>query len=350
MYLYLNHKVSIFIPFLLLKQYAFILIFLFLFPTLELSNSVWALATAGMIPKYTKVFDTTLYPSKTLRDNYSYISSDPLTQCFAAVGMEAIRRPHAFKEQEIKDVLWSFSKASIRHPILFRKVAEHLVGDTTSTSIQQQQPRGLERFQPQGIGNLVYAYARQALLAADSNQNTASSSSSSSNNGSSSNGRLAVYETSCLDVGESLINRLFTCVANTCSDDLSKFKPQDLSNTAWSFATLGLLHRPFFEKIAQQTSYRLQTQLKKSSSSSSSKSLNMQFKAQEITNLVWSFATLNFKNKDVLDDISNYLYEGVISYSKNKNTNLFPLFFCTNKLKLNIHFPFEHFLAYKSLS
>ena len=74
---------------------------------------------------------------------------------------------------------------------------------------------------------------------------------------------------------------------------------RDLSTL--SFATLGLLHHPFFEKIAQQTSCRLQAQLQKSSKKLS---VNTQFKAQEITNLVWSFATLNFQS-DILDDISD---------------------------------------------
>ena len=79
----------------------------------ELSNSLWALATAGMIPKYLYAFDVTIAPLKgineaggTRRDT----SDDPITMCFGAAANELITRPREFKEQEIKDILWAFSK------------------------------------------------------------------------------------------------------------------------------------------------------------------------------------------------------------------------------------------------
>ena len=37
---------------------------------------------------------------------------------------------------------------------------------------------------------------------------------------------------------------------------LVRFKPQDLSNTCWAFATLGLLHRNFFEVVGNQVEQR----------------------------------------------------------------------------------------------
>ena len=78
----------------------------------ELSNTVWALATAGAIPQFHQAFDTT-----TIKTNHrvskKQIMSDPITACFAAATTELIRRPHEFKEQEIKDVLWALSKVSL---------------------------------------------------------------------------------------------------------------------------------------------------------------------------------------------------------------------------------------------
>lgn len=70
---------------------------------------MWALATAGFLPKYTHVFDTTLVPEKN-RPTMSDIQKDPITECFAAVGGELMRRPQDFKDQEVKDVLWAFSR------------------------------------------------------------------------------------------------------------------------------------------------------------------------------------------------------------------------------------------------
>ena len=78
----------------------------------ELSNTVWALATAGAIPKYIQAFDVTTVKS-THRVSKQQIMSDPITACFAAATTELMKRPHEFKEQEIKDVLWALSKVSL---------------------------------------------------------------------------------------------------------------------------------------------------------------------------------------------------------------------------------------------
>ncbi len=99
----------------------------------------------------------------------------------------------------------------------------------------------MDEFSPQGLGNLAWAYAKQAQLAAGVSDSTISST-----------GRLAVYETSCLDVGEELIQRLFAGIAEASINNLDRFKPQDLSNTCWAFATLGLLHKQFFNSVATQ--------------------------------------------------------------------------------------------------
>lgn len=76
----------------------------------ELSNSVWALATAGVEARYRDAFDTTLVPRNLRPSDWS---DDPVTICFEAAANELMRRPHQFKSQEIKDVCWSFSKVSI---------------------------------------------------------------------------------------------------------------------------------------------------------------------------------------------------------------------------------------------
>jgi hypothetical protein len=75
----------------------------------ELSNTLWALATAEVIPRSIDVFDTSLLPSS-LRPSPSQIQNDPITVCYAMGAQELMTRPSEFKSQEIKDVLWSFSK------------------------------------------------------------------------------------------------------------------------------------------------------------------------------------------------------------------------------------------------
>ena len=85
-------------------------------------------------------------------------------------------------------MLWSLSKAGIRHPLAFRRVAEHLVG-TEDEGNKGRSYRGLTRFSPQGkyysisfdelllgipanhvrsfsgLGNLAWSFAKQAQLA-----------------------------------------------------------------------------------------------------------------------------------------------------------------------------------------
>ncbi len=89
----------------------------------------------------------------------------------------------------------------MRHPGVFKRVAEHLVGSDEDAA-NGKKGRGMSGFSPQGLGNLAWSYAKQAQLGADVNGSKVGST-----------GRLAVYETSCLDIGESLIQRLFAGIA-----------------------------------------------------------------------------------------------------------------------------------------
>jgi hypothetical protein len=58
------------------------------------------------------VFDTTLVPPD-LRPAMSDIHKDPITECYAAVAGELMRRTHEFKDQEVKDILWAFSRVRV---------------------------------------------------------------------------------------------------------------------------------------------------------------------------------------------------------------------------------------------
>jgi hypothetical protein len=75
----------------------------------ELANSVYALASAEVEAMYPDSFDTALVAENLRPSNWK---DDPVTVCFAIAAKELTRRPYEFKSQEIKDVLWSFSKAS----------------------------------------------------------------------------------------------------------------------------------------------------------------------------------------------------------------------------------------------
>ena len=96
----------------------------------EISNIAWALGTSAIPPLYPKAFDASLIPLSE-RVSFEQASKDPITLAFAAVAKELLRRPEKFKTQELKDSLWGLSKAGIRHPLVFRSIAEFLVGRET---------------------------------------------------------------------------------------------------------------------------------------------------------------------------------------------------------------------------
>ena len=199
----------------------------------ELSNTIWAFATAELEINDMDIFDTTLVPSSQRK----YPPRDPITACFGVAASELMRRPHSFKPQEIKDVLWSFSKVGVRHPELFKFVAEHLVGSENDDS----NPRGLDDFSTQGMGNLAWAFARQAQLSEMVSERL---------NLNTGDGKLSTYKTSYFDVGENLLLKFFSLIAETnirVYDKLGKGKPQDISNTAWAFASLGLKDDRYME-------------------------------------------------------------------------------------------------------
>jgi hypothetical protein len=265
----------------------------------ELSNTVWALATADVQVVDVDAFDTSLVPPSQRPK-----VTDPATACFGIAAQQLMQRPYDFKPQEIKDVLWSFSKVGIRHPSLFKSITEHLIGREDDPS---DNGRGLDEFSPQGLGNTAWAFARQAQLA-DEVSNRFKGSSAISH----SNGRLAVYTASYFDIGEVVLQRLFSAIAEAdfrIHGQLSKLKPQDLANTAWAFAVLGLRPTVFMEEAKSQTVARMSAYVRGERNSMT------YFKGQELANFLWTLATLNISPNGMLETVSLYLQN--VCYDKN---------------------------------
>ena len=111
-----------------------------------------------------------------------------------------------------------------------------------------------------------------------------------------STGRLAVYETSCLDNGEDVIKRLFVRAAEAgIGLGLKRFTNQDLSNTVWAYSTLGMLHTGLFKQVESEVVSRLKQKRNK-------------FRGQEVANILWSFATLNAQpDVKMVDALSTYV-------------------------------------------
>jgi hypothetical protein len=171
------------------------------------SNTLWALGTARVSPNCRNTFDTVLLPSS-LRPSADEVRNDPVTSIFGDAAQELIRRPQEFKPQEIKDVLLAFVWTETRHPLLFQAVAEHLVG---SKDRPEMCGRGLDDFNSQGIANLAYSFARHTQLGVDVLERYKTKCRIPVTGG-----RLAAYTTSYLDIGEGLLRKLFSEIAEYC--------------------------------------------------------------------------------------------------------------------------------------
>lgn len=88
----------------------------------ELSNTLLAMARAEVIPKYLDIYDSVLIPKEEQFAGPLDALDDPVTLCFGVAAQELMRRPFEFKDQEIKDILWSFSKVISRMSPLTLKV------------------------------------------------------------------------------------------------------------------------------------------------------------------------------------------------------------------------------------
>jgi hypothetical protein len=179
----------------------------------ELSNILWALATAGVIPDFPTVFDEKLLPTS-IRPTIKEAKTDPVTAIFAAGAAELISRPDEFKTQEIKDVLWAFAKVGVRHPQLFRTVAEYLVGEEN----EPVTGRGLSDFNSQGLANLAYSYARQAQIGGETLDKYEKKCRIAFTGG-----RLAHFTVIFLDVGEGRLRKLFVEIAKANLEVHGKF-------------------------------------------------------------------------------------------------------------------------------
>ena len=136
----------------------------------------------------------------------------------------------------------------MRHPKLFRFVAEHLVGPATKPVPDGNLHcgRGLDEFSSQGVGNLLWSFARQGQISLELPILKG-------------RGRMGIFVTMQRDVGEPLLKRLCNCCVEHVLEkyaDLDSLSTCDISNTAWALAIMGIHHRRFFEAVETQVAKR----------------------------------------------------------------------------------------------
>ncbi|KAJ1618394.1 hypothetical protein T492DRAFT_636534 [Pavlovales sp. CCMP2436] len=81
--------------------------------------------------------------------------------------------------------------------------------------------------------------------------------------------------------------QLFDAIARESEQRIGSFNEQNLANTAWAFATVGIPAPRLFEAIARESEQRIGS-----------------FKPQELANTAWSFATLGVRTPQLFEAIA----------------------------------------------
>ena len=165
---------------------------------------------------------------------------------FQAIEKEAIIKLQGFEPRGLANLLWAFAKAEVEARQLFAAVDAHL----------QSHPGLLKDFNPQGISNLVLAYAKAGEKAP----------------------------------------KLFEAVDALLLSNperLKAFDPQNIANTLWSFATAGEKAPKLFEAV--------DAHLK------SHPGLLKKFNAQNIANTVLAYAKAGEKAPKVFQAVDAHL-------------------------------------------
>ena len=128
-------------------------------------------------------------------------------------------------------------------------------------------------------------------------------------------GKLACYTIVFLDIGEGLLRKLFVEIARADLDvhnNLSKCTTQDISNTCWAMGVVGLKHQTFLEAAEKELRSRMEAYV---NGSRNSKTLIL---GQEMGNVLWAFATLDYTPSGILELVEKYwvaMFDGDLTVS-----------------------------------
>lgn len=185
-------------------------------------------------------------------------ASVPSPELFGAVAASAPAKLRDFKPQELSNTAWAFATADTPAPALFAAIADEAIPQ-------------LELFKPQELKDLAWAFATLREPAPRLFEHIAREAAP------------RVHEFNSQELAnlawafakaDHPVPDLFAALGAEATPRLREFKPQELANTAWAFATAGVANRQLFAAIAREAAPRMG-----------------QFKTQELANTVWAFAT-----------------------------------------------------------
>ena len=140
---------------------------------------------------------------------------------------------------------WAFAKIGMRHPKLFRSVAEHLVGTGDHLEVTG---RGLNEFNTQGIANLAYSFARHSQLGGETMEKFKKGCRIPM-----AGGRLACQFVAYSDVGEGLIRKLFVEIARAGMEVHGRFSCLSIIHTMKNIVFVAFTYPLFFFSLVSMT-------------------------------------------------------------------------------------------------
>jgi len=247
------------------------------------SNVLWAYATLGeTCPQLFETFAELLTSNLKLLEMFqpqhlantvwsfsaAYTTNTPLFNKVAEVFVKQCRDLRNFKSQELSNILLAYARNSHSSPTLFTKVAQAVI---------EKIDRDLDMFNPQDLSITVWAYATVGEPQPRLFEKVATHI---VNERGDLHDFIPNHLTNILwsyaKIGEHTYTDLFdkiACVIN--KRDLAAFELRNISITAWSFATVNILHPTLFDLISDTVT-----------------TCKFEFHSQSTVNLLWAFASI----------------------------------------------------------
>jgi hypothetical protein len=170
---------------------------------------------------------------------------DDGSHLFQKIGDRSITCIKQFSPQGLANLVWAYATLNTTHPALFQVLGDHIA-----------RSYDLAAFDPQILGNILWAYAKLNLQHA------------------------ALFEA----VGARIVQ----------SDSLASFKPQNLANFVWAYGTLNSQHPQLFKRVGDHVvqSDDLAT-----------------YKPQDFANILWAFAKAGIQHPALFETVDNHVVQ-----------------------------------------